>query len=514
MAIGRKGFYATDAPLQDYVGNAIQQNVDNSFKFRAEQRLQEEQKKAKDDANLEELAKYNTTFKTDLTGQAAIDYANLEYAKNTQNQFYENFKISKDATRPLEERQKAQAAMTTLMSSFQTTAQVPKMINAAVKDWATNIDKYDRKDIDEKQKFLGAIEQGNYKINNINGVPTYTIYEKDDSGKVTGVIAKDMYAGDLQQKLQPIQKSNYQETLLKETEKYKVNMTETEKNGLVIKDGRVDASPGSRDYQNADSFAQMIVAMPNERKILSRDLGVAEDKLQETIRQDYLNNLQSNYTQSKNYEEERLRQQRAELNRNLKKDAKEDIIPIARTVTTQKNETKLNGVTIPIGSKIIPFDNLINGDPKKSYDQATHFTVKRGSDGQFKVFGHIQNVGGETISVSEKVYSESGKEKIAYNKANKKEITAGKKQGKVLNDDTDILSTVTSQKQKPPRVIDFGNDAKSIAPYASKFNMTVAEFTDDLIRKAGYDPMSDPKRKPKVQPKSTKNKQSGDLDNI
>ena len=77
MAIGKVGSYATVAPTQNYLGQALSNIEDNAFKYRQEKRIQEQQEADKQE---KELAKQDadykesrTSTKIDLTGYNFVD---------------------------------------------------------------------------------------------------------------------------------------------------------------------------------------------------------------------------------------------------------------------------------------------------------------------------------------------------------------------------------------------------------------------------------------------------------
>ena len=65
MAIGKVGSFGTDAPLrEDYIGNALSEVENQGFRYKAEKRLEDEKKKADEDAKLRELSEWNKSVKS------------------------------------------------------------------------------------------------------------------------------------------------------------------------------------------------------------------------------------------------------------------------------------------------------------------------------------------------------------------------------------------------------------------------------------------------------------------
>lgn len=106
--------YATVKPIQKDMADMITDQENQDFKYRAENRLEEEKKEAAFQKKQEDLAKYKGKFKPYDTGSATYNTAIANALEEAKTKALEYYKISNDKTKSDSERMEAQANLNDL----------------------------------------------------------------------------------------------------------------------------------------------------------------------------------------------------------------------------------------------------------------------------------------------------------------------------------------------------------------------------------------------------------------
>ena len=282
MAIGKVGSFATDTPLQrNYVGEALSEVEDNSFRYRAEKRLEDEKKKADEDAKLRELSEWNKSVKADLTGYGSVDLPIKEYLMRIKQEGGDLTQKMMNPSLPFNERVKIMGERDAMVSGIDYLKQIPTLLNSTLSEIHEGVKsgKYDADSEDQALKTIKAISQGDFKIDPSSGNPVVTVWERDEKGNPIKIIADKQNFGDfMKENLTPNLKSNYRDVVAKFGEKYTPDKTVTkDSNGREILDQRVNMTKGSKDYINAQENAKALLMQEHERDAVAKISGLKKD---------------------------------------------------------------------------------------------------------------------------------------------------------------------------------------------------------------------------------------------
>jgi hypothetical protein len=485
MPIGSINTYATTDKSPNYLGQAISELGDISFRDRQEKKQDEEkkQRKIQDESNgygspeFKAIATNNSSI-NDLTSKQAV-LARQKFLEFKQKTLYEDDPVKKS---------EYIQGMQRVKNSFDYSSQFPIMLNKIRADIVEGKEKgvYDEMSANENLNSADQLNKGQANLRyDDSGNIRFDVYDKD--GKI---LNENQTFESYISSLNPLKKSTYNDDVLKFASKYKIDETTTkDMSGREIIDQRVDRSEGSKDYDNALEYAQGILSRENERKIIAREhnIDVNDDKkLEEFVVNDLLNGLQSKYSDKQDTD---LIQRKAEFKYKKAKDTRDEAKENPEfgkiSVSVSKNAQILGDVKAPVGTKKISYSGLINGDPKKAYQQMTDIAVVKTKKG-FVVTGKVKSFGGENVSTKETKYKQSYYDKLNWLKNHPNASDTEKE--KNTPDETDILSETTTQKQIPSRYIRFGKNATEVAEFLKGKNMTVDELQRQAIIDAGYNP--------------------------
>lgn len=303
MAIGKVGSFGTDAPLrEDYIGNALSEVENQGFRYKAEKRLEDEKKKAEEDAKLRELSEWNKSVKADVTGYGSIDLPIKEYLMRIKQEGGNLTQKMMNPSLPFNERVKLMGERDAMVSGIDYLKQIPTLLNSTLSEIHEGVKsgKYDADSEDQALKTIKAIEQGDFKIDPSSGSPVVTVWERDEKGNPIRIIADKQNFGDfMKENLTPELKSNYRDIVAKFHKEYVPDRTVTvDSNGREIVDQRVKMEKGSKDYLNAQENAKAILMQPQERKAVAKIAGLSPDNyegLLDYATTDLLRGVKSDY---------------------------------------------------------------------------------------------------------------------------------------------------------------------------------------------------------------------------
>lgn len=298
MAIGKVGSFATDAPLQkNYIGEAMSEAEDNSFRYRAEQRLAQKAKKEEEDAKLKDIADWDGKFDPNVIGYSSIDSPLVsmamkakERAGNITRELYSPSISTDQKIALMSERNK-------LAQSFDIANQTPQLIKEKVKSLEEGIKagKYNSRDVDFMENISKQLESGKYELNyDERGTPNIRIYDTDESGKPIGVL-KETTLGDLVKSFDPKLAFNYEDYKDKTLKNVKPEEFGYQKGANVVKGTRL--SEGNK--QQAKTFADVIVSDPNklyEAQYLFKEKD--PEKLRAKLENDFITSISTGRVQS------------------------------------------------------------------------------------------------------------------------------------------------------------------------------------------------------------------------
>lgn len=282
MAIGKVGSFGTDAPLrEDYIGNALSEVENQGFRYKAEKRLEDEKKKAEEDAKLRELSEWNKSVKADVTGYGSIDLPIKEYLMRIKQEGGNLTQKMMNPSLPFTERVKLMGERDAMVSGIDYLKQIPTLLNSTLSEIHEGVKsgKYDADSEDQALKTIKAISQGDFKIDPSSGNPVVTVWERDKKGNPIRIIADKQNFGDfMKENLTPELKSDYRGIVAKFHKEYVPDRTVTvDADGREIVDQRVKMEKGSKDYLNAQENAKAILMQPQERKAVAKIAGLSPD---------------------------------------------------------------------------------------------------------------------------------------------------------------------------------------------------------------------------------------------
>lgn len=256
--IGKSGSYATVAPTQNYLGQALSNIEDNAFKYRQEKRLQEQQEAEKQE---KDLARQDADYK-ESRASTKIDLSGYNFVDNPLQKFSsDSFVAITDVKNQLRNttdratRDNLLSKQYKIEQNIEVAKQLPILLKEKGDFIEKNIKDLDGSSINEVLKVFKAFEQQNYITElDENGVANVILYETDDKGQ-RNVIDKKPLA-DLIKGIKPYFKSKqpsilaqaikntgtqttvlpngqYQETRIRPTEEAVKNNSENYANTLI-----------------------------------------------------------------------------------------------------------------------------------------------------------------------------------------------------------------------------------------------------------------------------------------
>lgn len=326
------GGYATVQPTENYLGQAIQNQEANAFKYREEQRAKEAKAAALAKAKADNLAKQAEDDLKDAdrldairakdSGISGIDSAVVNGMAGERQKYIEATQKYKDTG-----DKKYLIERSTAMNNLQSIANIPTSYQKAVDaigQGITNgtLDRSEEKRITD----LGdKIEKGFVVPKIQNGVMTFDVFERDpETGKLSSIAIKNLKGEELINQLTPQKKFDYIKHIA-DVQNLAGNSTTSVVNGMEI-----------TGYPNADKFATQqannLLKDPNLLHDVAQKYNIEEDpksgyspedqkKIYDRYHADIVAGL--NTGKRKDYEAERLALQRDQERRQQAKDAKE-----------------------------------------------------------------------------------------------------------------------------------------------------------------------------------------------
>lgn len=290
-AIGKIGSFATTEAPQDYISGALQNVENQSFRYRAERRLAEEEKDAAKVEEEKQLAEHLKNFNIDLTGSQSIDDLSQSFAQESFNKYAELARQLQTTTNP-NERLKLRTEQSRINQNISALKQIPGILKEKVEFISKNIDKLNPDDVDIIQNKLGMLEKGNAKVYlDENKVPRINIYKVDENGQVTGILEKEQTVADFVNSINPHMKSNYSDMLKKSVENTAVSDITTQNGINISQTKQVDPKIAE---EKSDAFADVIINNPDEAYAISKAKGIDindKEALRKAVKQDFLNSL-------------------------------------------------------------------------------------------------------------------------------------------------------------------------------------------------------------------------------
>ncbi len=510
MAEGHAGgAYAKLERTPNYVGEALTNlgNVafrDRQFKQEQADKVQAQKAaQAKSDLDtrqkeIDDLDKLNKEHPLIKTGQEKIDNPNLRSAFEFKK-VYADARANYLKTGNPDDVAKYQNAL----SSLDGLSKLPEMYNTfsadLIKGSAEGL--YNTNSAEKKAKILDLFQKGNYTYSpDKNGNALISVYDTDENGKVSNIVANQLSGEQLLQQMKPIQSFNYngesgQKGSQSFIENFKQSLgTEQEvyKNGKITKEypnGQALAEKATEDLLKNDSqvYQMAILSGIEPRDKVSEYKPKELQLIKQKVEKDLIDRLPK--SERPDYEAQRIALEKEKEARRIKEKANDDAKENPKfgliSVSASKNPQVLGDVKAPVGTKKISYSGLINGDPKKSYQQMTDIAVVKTKKG-FVVTGKVKSFGGESVSTKETKYKQSYYDKVKWLNTHPKATDAQKEN--YQPDETDILSETTTQKQVPAKYLRFGTNAPEVAEFLKGANMTVTELQRQAIIDAGYNP--------------------------
>jgi hypothetical protein len=358
------GGYATVAPTENYIGQALQNVEANAFKYREEKREQEAKaaalarakQAALDKQRQEELDNNDklNAIKAKDSGISGINSAVYNGMGSQREKFLEADRKYRETgdRKYLVERSAA-------INNLNTIANIPESYRKAIDNIHEGVTNgtIDRSELKRIQSLGDKIEKGFVVPKIENGQISFDVFERDpQTGELSKIAVNNMKGEDLINELTPHKKFDYNKHI-KEVQNLAGNSTTTVKNGIE-----------TTGYPNAEKFAtekanQLLTDM-NLLDDVAQLYGIEEDpKLgyspedKKAIYNRYYKDIVSglNVGTKPNYEAERIALARQESARKAAKQTKEDktkaFKPPISIVTKGGRNTSL-GLDISKGNKI------------------------------------------------------------------------------------------------------------------------------------------------------------------
>lgn len=365
MAIGRAGSYASVAPIQNYLGQALANIEDNAFKYRQEKRLADETAKAEEEKQQAQADKDflegKKVTEVSLSGYNLLDIPNQKYGSD----LFMLYTDKKDKLRTEKDRDKRNS----LLSDLSNIEQNIKLVNNSVallkekEDFLVkNYDKLDPDSRDAMAKRINALQQQNfvYEVDE-KGNTNVILYDKenlDENGKPK-VISREPLS-DVVRNTKAYTKSNYLDVLKKAVDTTGFEETKQPDGSYIVE--KKDVTPEVKT-RNSNNYANILLSDENEKYALSKRANLPmtdEQGLKEAARQEYLGALPKKEFKEKNYQELNYQLAQKREARERQKDARDAQEKAKSTVTyatkTGKFDTErdiIKGIKMPKGTNTI-----------------------------------------------------------------------------------------------------------------------------------------------------------------
>ena len=473
MAIGKVGSFATVAPIQgNPIGDAMAQVEDNAFRYRAEQRLEEERKrlaKEKADAELEtDLGKIKSdTVKFPTRNALIIDaMTKLKQGVGQKAKEMNEGKISRLDYNIYKSNAESQIALID---------QSAKRINAQAAAYA--------KDVAEGKIPSGFEENalnfgGAYDKNNIalelqpDGTMIANVY--DDNGNI-------LDKGDLSAIGQNAFTPVYKYDLDKDKQEF-IKAYPKVLNEQFIGNTKVGTKGIAPEIEKAmDLKIEATVKDRNALAIKAKEItGIANPNVKdpniiEEVRKKLKDEYMGLYAQEKMIDEATGRATEQRLRAKQAKEDAEKEIMVGKPTVINKPGYVVTGVTLQKGTKSHPLGNVIIDSGQGKKEKATNVYVSPGG----KMYLRVEQTGFEGDSKRTTRYTEKGLKRKAEAEAKKIAFTP----------EFDDIEDVTISNKTPKVVLyDFGKDDSQIGRFALKMGYDGAEsLQTDFIDRSGGD---------------------------
>lgn len=386
------GSYAQLDKTENYVGQALTNlgNVafrDRQFKQEQADKVQAQKAaQAKSDLDarqkeIDDLDKLNKEHPLIKTGQDKIDNPNLRSAFEFKK-VYADARANYLKTGNPDDVAKYQNAL----SSLDGLSKLPEMYNAFSADLTKGSAEglYNTHSAEKKAKILDLFQKGNYTYSpDKNGNPLISVYDTDENGKVSDIVANQLTGEQILQKMKPIQSFNYngesgQKGSQSFIENFKQSLgTEQEvyKNGKITKEfpnGEALAKKATDDLlKNDDQVYQMAILSGIEPRDKVSEYKPEELQLiKQKVEKDLIDRLPK--SERPDYEAQRIALEREKEARRIKEKAKDDAKDDQSFTTTPEIPLNFNKAGVKQGKDLVM--NIENGKAKPSLS----FTNKNG----------------------------------------------------------------------------------------------------------------------------------------
>lgn len=445
MAIGRIGSFATDVPLQkNYVGEALTETENNSFRYRQERRnIAEAKKKEEEDKNKAielEFDSFDKSLVPTITGYSSIDDPVNMYAMDVKQKGVDWIREKNQTTDPYKKAE-IQSKINKATQSFKMLNQYPKLLNDKKVELEEGIKqgKYNERDLTAVTELAKSLDSGKYDMRvDENGVPRMTIYKTDENGVPVGVLEKNISLGDLTNRITPFQKPTYDiNNGIAEQIVSQIKLDESK-----VQNGFTTITSEKRSKRVDDALkikAKEVASMPSEAYELWQKMGNSpkrtfNDSDKQQISEYVFNDLKSRY---RNKYEKDIDQSGA-LAARIQRKKEEETTPVIGTGTITSKGGNVADQFIPRGTKNFAISKAERKFGDGKVEKLKQVRVLPDGNLGFEVEETYQGT-----STTSKVPNEAGRKKLrTINPATKKLYT-----------DADLFKedfeTVTSTNKKP-----------------------------------------------------------------
>jgi hypothetical protein len=358
MAIGKAASFATDTPLnKNYVGEALSEVENQSFRYRKERReIAEAKKKEEEDKNKAvelEFDSFDKSLVPTITGYSSIDDPVNMYAMDVKQKGVDWIREKNQTTDPYKKAE-IQSKINKATQSFKMLNQYPKLLNEKKAELEEGIKagKYNERDLTAVTEMAKSLDSGKYDMRvDENGVPRMTIYKVDENGTPIGILEKGISLGDLTNRITPFQKPTYDvnngiaEQIVSQI---KLDESKVQNGFTTITSERIN----KRVEDALKNKAEEVASMPSEAYELWQKMGNSPkrtftDADKKQISQYVYEDLKSRYATK--FEKD-IDQSGALASRKYR-DEKAETTPTIGTGTITKEGGKIAGQEIPRGTK-------------------------------------------------------------------------------------------------------------------------------------------------------------------
>jgi len=498
-AIGKVGSFATVQPSKDSIGAAMSATEDAGFKYREEERLANEAKEKKQEADEKILQENLANYKGKATGISNLDNISQELATESAKNYAQNTRVLNNPNAPAIEKEKARLANMQIKRQFDNSQAYMQMIIDKKNEIAELTKKGDLNPQDEKDLLndLKSFENMSARVDE-NGIWRFSSYQKDDKGNIVGTVVNDTDINGILNTMTRFKKPQFQEfkktfiannPLRKDKIQRVFTTTTTELIAPEQKESaRLAAIALSR---NNDEAYQRWFDIKGEKK---RDFNEDERAiLAKSFEEDLLKGWKETY-------EKDIDQAGALANRKFNEEKEEKRVIISEPVVAVK-------------TGVIPGTKTVSKEGEKTF--AIQRAEKKLGDGKIERLKEVRlRPDGSAIYVVEETYegaskrteqlTPEGQRKEAFNKANAKDISEGKVAPEEItfNDIITVTETTKAPTVKTYDTNERGNEASVFAimaenPKTGKKFKGANELNEYLFEQAGF------KKQPEEQKKET-----------